>query len=229
MGMKIILDFDDVIFNTRKFNSDYRRAFCAQGIPEDVFDECYHQLSIRGRSGKKPYDPQKHLGEIKLRLPIDEKSVRRAIDAFLRGADKYLFSDAVNFFKKFNKKDLYIVSYGMKGYQDIKIKHARVQKYFKKVIILDGFKSEGVKEIVGADKIKKDEKFFFMDDKAEWVEDVKKRYPRVITFLVKRREGRYNDKKNRHCDFEVKNLKEAAKLIEKLEKSNKSEEGLCAE
>ena len=62
-----------------------------------------------------------------------------------------------------------------------------------------------------------------------FVEDVKKRYPRVITFLVKRREGRYNDKKNRHCDFEVKNLKEAAKLIEKLEKSNKSEEGLCAE
>lgn len=214
--MKIILDFDDVIFNTFRFNRGYRKTLCACGIPEEIIDECYHQLSAVGRSGKKLYDPQKHLGAIKLRLPIDEKNVKRAIGAFFQGVDRYLFSDAVNFLKKFNKKDLYLVSYGMKGYQDLKIKHAKVQKYFKKVIILDGFKSEGVKEIVSADKMKKDEKVFFLDDRADWVRDVKKRYPQIITLLMKRHEGRYNDKKNKYCDFEVKDFKRAEKIIKEV-------------
>lgn len=227
--MKIILDFDDVIFNTRRFNHDYRRAFFVRGIPENVFNDCYHQLSTSGRPGRKLYDPQKHFKALGCQLVIEERKLKEILNKFIKTADKYLFPDAINFLKKFKKKDLYLVSYGKKGYQDLKISRARVKKYFKKVAILDGAKSRAVAQIIKSEKIGKDEQIFFLDDRADWVGDVKKRYPRVITFLVKRREGRYDDKKNKHCDFEVKNLKEAAKIIENLEKIKGGGENLCAE
>jgi hypothetical protein len=35
----------------------------------------------------------------------------------------------------------------------------------------------------------------------------------MVTFLLKRPEGRYDDKRTEYCDFEVKNFDEIAELI----------------
>jgi trehalose-6-phosphate synthase len=61
------------------------------------------------------------------------------------------------------------------------------------------------------------EKVFFLDDRTEQICGVKKKFPYVTTILIKRPEGRYQDmKKDKYCDFEAHNLKEAEKIISEL-------------
>jgi hypothetical protein len=233
--MKIILDFDDVIFNTRKFTDDYKKIFYDHGISEDIFEKCYRGRQSLKKGTRRPYDPQEHLVAIKALQSINVKGINKQIDRFIRQANKYIFPDAIEFLKKFNKNDLYLVSYGDgEKFQGAKIKSAKIGKYFRKIIILNRPKLYGIREVMGdakrgvADK-KKNEAIFFLDDRVELIEEVKRKYSSISTILMKRKEGRYDGKKDKYCDFEVKNLKEAAKLIEKLEENKRSKEILCAE
>lgn len=211
--MKIILDFDDVIFNTRKFSRDYRKVFFNHGISGKIFSETY-----RGQvpSKKRIYDFQKHIEAISVRHPIDMSGFKKEIGAFLKTAAVYVFPDAFAFFDKFGKKNLFLVSFGTKEFQGAKIDNAKISRYFAKTVVSDKPKSFGVAMALKNSGIQKKEKIFFFDDRAELIEEVKKKYPGIFTVLMRRKEGRYNDKKSKYCDFKAKNLKEAARLIENL-------------
>jgi hypothetical protein len=61
--------------------------------------------------------------------------------------------------------------------------------------------------------VKESDVNFLLEDRVAQITDVEKRFPFVKTILLKRKEGRYDDKKNKYCEFEAKNLKEALKII----------------
>jgi hypothetical protein len=74
-------------------------------------------------------------------------------------------------------------------------------------------KAKALEKVLKKDKPAKKEKIYFIDDRVEQIGDVKKKFPQAITIFVKRNEGRYNDKRNKYCDFQIKNLNEALKII----------------
>lgn len=212
--MKIFIDFDDVIFNTGKFKKELTKVFLNNGIAKDVFEKYYYDYPVRQKNGKlKKYDPLKHIERIKKNMKIPAADLKKALDKFTGDTKKYVFRDAEIFLKSFNKNDLYLVSYARTKFQENKIKNSGISKYFKKMVIIDELKSSAIKEFFRKDKIKKEEGLYFLDDRVEQIESVKKKYPFIVTILVKRKEGRYSDEKNKYCDFEVKNLEEVKEII----------------
>ncbi len=64
--------------------------------------------------------------------------------------------------------------------------------------------------------LNKKELFIFIDDRISQINAVKKNFPQAVTFFMKRSSGRFNDKKTKYADYEVKNLTEVKKIIDKL-------------
>jgi len=116
------------------------------------------------------------------------------------------------FLQKFSPKELFLVSHGDRNFQRKKIENTQLKKYFCAIKISSGQKSQDI-----CPQIKKiKEKKFFLDDRVHYLEEVKKCLPEIITILIQRSEGRYQDKKNDYCDFTAKNLKAALKIILKI-------------
>ncbi len=212
--MKIILDFDDVIFNTRRFTEDYKKIFIRHGVPAAQFD--YPRQ--RNRDGKiKTYNLERHLGLVEKKSEVDIKKLKNGIAEFIKRGRKYVFRDAVQFLGKFSHRQFYLLSRADdEQWQADKIKNSGIGRYFKKIIICAGSKSDSICPMLKKEGAGRKEKIFFIDDRVEHLEDVKKRHPKIVTILLRRKEGRYSDKKNKWCDYEVRGLSEAKEIIRKM-------------
>lgn len=206
--LKIFLDFDDVLFNTRDFVVDYKKIFSKFGITEKLFQKYYYGYPVK--KGKKllKYSPYEHLKRIKENSGIDTKKLKKDIDNFAKDTAKYVFPDVVDFLKNFPKKELLLLSYGETKFQDMKIMNSGITGYFSKIIVGDKLKSEMIKNL-----IKDSDTNYLLEDRVEQITDVEKRFPFVKTILLKRPEGRYQDKKNKYCEVEAENLAEVLKII----------------
>jgi hypothetical protein len=207
--MKIFIDFDDVIFNTKKFVADRGKIFQKNGVSQKIYTKCYHSEVETGRI--KRYECRAHIRRARNLVAFDVKKLERDLDNHLAHAEGYIFSDAVKFLEKFKQADLYLVSFAKTEYQKAKIKNSKISSYFKKVFIVDGPKAAAVGKIIKHH----DDSYFFIDDRTAYIDDVKKRYPEVISILMQRGGGRYFDKKTKYCNFKTTNFAQVAKLINK--------------
>jgi len=208
--MKIFIDFDDTLFNTKDFSSEYKKVFSTCGVCKDIFQELYYDYPQKEEGKLLKYDSQKHIERIGEECQMDVGELKSRVDELIKNTRKYIFSDSRNFLDNFRKNDLVLVSYGKTQFQKNKIMHSGIAKYFGKIILTDDMKSKVIKKF-----LKPQEAFYFMDDRVEQVEDVKIKLPLGITFFVKRPEGRFDDERNQYCDFEIKNLSEALDIIKK--------------
>ncbi len=216
--MKIFIDFDDVSFNTGKFVLDLKKVFAKHGIDEKIFAQSYLDYPIRNKNGSlKKYDVYHHIDILENKIKVDVTNLRKDVDRLISGAKKYLFADVYDFVSFCGKSNVYVVSYGDTQLQFDKMIHSGLPENVKNVLISDDLKSKGVAEIIGKDRIKKSEAMYFLDDRIEQLEDVKKKFPRITTILVKRKQGRYNDAMNGFCDFEAGDLERAEKIIKDID------------
>jgi FMN phosphatase YigB (HAD superfamily) len=212
--MKIILDFDDVLFNTKEFRSDLKNIFLKNGVPKKVFERCYYGSAKITKRKLEKYDVIRHIQAIEKEMGIRADNIKKGIDGLIKNCQKYIFNDSIVFLNSFSKKNLFLISYTNTRFQNSKISKSGIKNFFRKIILTEGLKSEGIKKLKKDLELKR-EAIYFLDDRVEQIEDIKKNYPRVTTIFVKRGEGRYKDKKNKYCDFEAINLKEAYSIIKK--------------
>ncbi len=218
--MIIFIDFDDVLFNTRKFVIDYKKIFKLHGISEKIYDRYYYNYPANKNKIFKKYNSKMHVREIGKKFSINVKKINNDISNFIKNTKKYVFKDVYKFLKIFPKKDLYIISFPKIGFQKAKIKNSEINKYFKRSISTSNLKSSVIKELIKKEKINKNESVFFIDDRLESIEDMKKKIPKVITILLGRKEGRHKYLSKGNADYKAANLNEALKIIKK---------NLCAE
>jgi len=208
--MMIFVDFDDVLFNTKRFKEDLQNLFFQHGISRDVFDRYYHNPAQN--KILKTYDPWNHLDMIGKGEEMRVEGAKKDLEEFMVDTNPYLFDDSVDFLKAFKNDFVCIVSYGESHFQDMKIGECRVGKYCEQVQITDELKSKAIGKIIG-DRMRKDEKIFFIEDRMEQIEDVKRRFPHMKTIFMRRHDGRYHDEPTEFCDFEAASLREAEKII----------------
>ena len=211
--MKIFIDFDDVLFYSKKFIQDEKKIFRKYKISEKIFQKHYYQYR-KDKKGNliRIYNLKKQLRGIKKEKKMDIEPIRKELEVFLKDTGKYIFNDVENFLKKFEKKNLFIISYSKTDFQKNKIKNSGISKYFKKIIITDEKKFKVLKRIIDTEKIKEEE-IFFLEDRVDYIVGVKNEIPWVKTILMRRPQGRYKDEVLACCDFRIKNLKEAEKII----------------
>jgi len=211
--MKIFIDFDDVMFNTKQFSPDLKLFFQTHGISENLFKKYYYtekEIEVR------VFDPWGIMDRVEQHEGIDMTQLRGALDNYMKNLSRYVFEDVRNFCISAGRDNVYIISYGLKKFQDMKIIGSGVHALVKKVVSISGSKSEEIKHIIESERIGGAEQIFFLDDRAAYIAEVKKEIPRMVTLIVKRPEGRYADPKEKSCNYEVHNLEEAMDIIRKI-------------
>jgi FMN phosphatase YigB (HAD superfamily) len=190
-------------------------VFFNQGIQRDLYEKSYYDPN--DNRSVKTYDPRAQIMRIKNEIDINEHELADSINEFMQDTSRYVFDDFLSFVKAYDQKNIYIVSYGNIEFQEEKIKNSGIKKYVENIFITDNLKAAEIYRIIEADKNMQKEKIFFIDDRTEQICNVKEQFPKIITILLKRPEGRYQDmRQDEHCDFEAHNLEEAQKIINKL-------------
>ena len=210
--MKIFIDFDDALFNTKQLVVDIKSIFEKNGVSEEIFKKYYKDPETEKNKGVVKYNPYKQIEKIKAQ-GFDTVKIEKELPKLLKDTSRYLFKDGIRFLEELKEEELYIVSYGDEQYQREKINNSGISGYFKKILIIDVSKAVAIRKILKNKSIKSGEALIFIDDREKFLKDIKKSYPGMVTFLLKRPEGRYDDKRTGYCDFEVKNFDEIIELI----------------
>ncbi len=211
--MKIFIDFDDVVFNTAAFKKELVKVFLRNGVSQKDFSLTYKDYPTVTRGGLKKYNPLKQISVLKRKLKISDSKIKKDLDKLLASSPKFVFRDAKPFLARFREKDLFLISYGETGFQRSKIVNCGLKRFFSKIIITDNLKSTEIGKIVK----RGGERFVFIDDRTTQIDAVKKKFPQAVTFFVKRKTGRFRDKRSKCVDYEVKSLREVAEIIAGIE------------
>jgi len=152
--MKIILDFDDTIFNTHQLMSDVSAVFERVDFMRKDFFEAYRKCKEKV-GDFKPEIIIDLLNEIK---PFDKIEAKKKINSILDNSKNFVYPDFFFFFKSFNKKDLILLSFGEAGFQRTKIKNSGVNSFFSRVIVTQKNKTKELKSI--CEKYPEEKKFY---------------------------------------------------------------------
>lgn len=219
--MKIILDFDDTIFNTHQMVREFVGVFEKNGFTEEEFYNAW-KICLK-KLGKFDLDAVIDLvinfnksdhANAKNSFSVDKK-IKEEINSILSNTNKFIYPDFFDFVRGFEKSNLIILSFGEINFQRTKIENSKIASFFDEVIITSKDKVEDLTVICkkyGNDKI------FFIDDKAEQVNMVKINLPQVIAIKMERSQGEHVNIKSELADYTVKNLNEAKKIINGLSK-----------
>lgn len=207
--MRVFIDLDDVLLDTREFKNVYFKTFVKFGISTDKAKEAYAKM--RQRLGI--YDLKTHLEFLRENYPdLPIGKIKKAIADLYGKSGSYVFKDAKPLLEYIRKKKwvIFLISSGDPKLQKRKVKSSDLQDFFQKVHYANSdHKSRWIKKSLGEDK--KD--FVFIDDKKAAVEDVKKAYPQSLVIQV----VRYADQeKSGLVDVIVKDLKEVKILLDKF-------------
>ena len=127
--------------------------------------------------------------------------------------DGFVYSDFISFAESFNKKDLILLSCGGISFQKEKIEKSKIIPFFNEIIITPKDKVENFKSI---SQKYKNEKIFFIDDKASQIDLVKKEFPKVIALKMERPQGRHTDTKSELADYVVNDFYQAREIIKEV-------------
>ncbi len=209
--MKIILDFDDTIFNTGAYVDEKINVFKQAGFTRDNYFVIYEKVLK-----EKGYFDADLIIDLFFKIKkFDKEKAKSEIESIINNTKVFVYKDFFDFVKSFNKKDLTLVSVGTGENHKRKIENAGIVSFFDKVSIPEKYKSGEIELIV---KKYPTEKIFFIDDKASQIDEVKKRLPQIIAIKMERPTGRYVLPKSKFADRIVKNLDEAKKIINELNK-----------
>ena len=204
--MKIILDFDDTILNTYKLTREFIKIFQKAGFTEKEFYANYQttQEKTGGFDLETAFDL---FSELK---SFDKEEVKKEINRVLSKANNFVYSDFFDFADSFDKENLILISCGIASSQKTKIENSKIASFFNEIIIAQEDKVKSFKNI--SQKCK-NEKIFFIEDKANQIDRVKKEFPEVIALKMERPQGRHINTKSELANYTVRDLHEARKII----------------
>jgi hypothetical protein len=206
--MKIILDFDDTIFNTYNLMQEFFKVFQKERFTEDQFWNTYRECKrISGDFDKNLFMDLSY--KIKI---FDKEKINEEINSIVKKSSKFIYPDFFNFAENFIKEDLILLSFGVTDFQKIKIKSSEIIPYFKKVVITSNDKTVDLESIFNKNN---SEKIFFIDDRGEQIDKIKGKLPRIVTMKIERPQGGHI---NTIADYIVKDLNEAKNIINNLGK-----------
>ena len=207
--MKIVLDFDDTIFNTHKLMQCFLDILKEFNFTEEEFFGVYKKCKEKVGD----FNPKIMIGLLSEIRPFDKVKVEERLSLILNDLEDFVYPDFFDFAKSFNKKDLILLSFGAIDSQKEKIEHSGIISYFQEVIITQKDKTENLENIINGN-----EKIFFIDDKAEQVDNVKNKFPEIITMKIKRLQGVDIMTESKLADYIIKDLYEAKNIINNLNK-----------
>ncbi|MCK5490681.1 MAG: hypothetical protein KAI67_02450 [Candidatus Pacebacteria bacterium] len=206
--MKIILDFDDTIFNTFMVMQEFRKIYNLLGFTDDEFWSAYGQC----KKDNNGFDPDIFLNTIEKIRSYDKNRAKEGMQNLTERFSDYIFSDFFCFLSVAKKEELILLSYGLSDFQKNKIEKSGIISYFSEIIVTSRDKAEDIEEIQNKYK----EKIVYIEDKAESIDNVKKRMPEVITMKIIRPQGGHIEKKSELTNYIIQDLFRLEGIINNL-------------
>ncbi|MCK4919021.1 MAG: hypothetical protein KAS01_01410 [Candidatus Pacebacteria bacterium] len=206
--MKIILDFDDTIFDTFQVMQEFRKIFNRLGFTDDEFWSAYQQC----KKDINDFNPDIFLDTIERARSYDKKKAKEGMQNLTERFSDFIFSDFFCFLNIAKKEELILLSYGLSDFQKNKIEKSGIIPYFSEIIITSRDKAEDVEEIQNKYK----EKLVFIEDKAESIDSVKKKLPEVTTMKIIRPQGGHIEKKSELTNYIIQDLFRLEDIINNL-------------
>jgi FMN phosphatase YigB (HAD superfamily) len=204
--VKIFIDFDDTLFNAKKFKRSFEDIFIEQGISRKNFRKTYDQAKK-----KAIYFLENHIYILESDFVFDKKIIKSKLKLFFSDLTKFIYTDSWKFLNQFPRKDLFILSFGQHSFQRKKIKGSKTDEKVSKIIITQSRKIRAIHEFVKKYNCHH-EKLIFIDNKAEFLEKVEKVDHKILMIQMMRNKS---EKIAKHADYRVRNFNEAIKIINK--------------
>lgn len=204
--MLLVLDFDGVLFQRRKFKIKYEKIFHAHGVSARDYARTYRQAG-RGRGGV--YSPDGHIRLLKRMYPdLAAAHLRRALFFLASQSHNYIFGDVRPFLRYWKKKKatLVLLSSGAPLFQKRKIRASKLAHFFQRVVVVPTVKKHHA--FVGL--MRMGPSVFFIDDTADTVNAMHKRFPFVYAIHLRRNKM---EKRSNGADRIVTKLAQATRVI----------------
>ena len=133
--------------------------------------------------------------------------------SFMQKLDRYVFPDCYDFLQTFDKKDLFLLSFGDKFFQKAKVAGSGLEEYFERIIITTEKKMDIIKEMREENWSAVLEEIYFIDDRPEQMEKTNLADNLVHTMHIRRPESRYSSRQVVGGDQQILDLLEAKKII----------------
>ncbi|MEI8096484.1 MAG: HAD hydrolase-like protein [Candidatus Moraniibacteriota bacterium] len=214
--MKYFFDFDDFFLNTENdlVTDFFRFLMSVTGATKADLDETYKRFSGAHFSKGIPYSLEQHIDFIRELRAFDAESVKADTRAFFADLTKYVFEGTEEFLESLPKEDVYLLTYGEQGFQDLKVNGSGLKKYFHEVIVTQGNKPEEIERIAKRDHFLPQEKVVFGDNRCGHFSGAKERG--IITVHLKRETDKYSKDPCEGCQYTVENFDEMLNILDTL-------------
>lgn len=166
---KIIIDFDDTLFDTASLKQDFLALFACFGVPAKEFWETYK--IAYSQNDLAVYNLARHIDIVCRQFPnLDKKSLLAEAKEILRNNRKYLINGAEEFLNGLSNLGvpLILLSLGDADFQKQKVESSGAAKFFQTIIFTGRKKSEVVtpliKDVIGD--------IIFINDKIKETQEV---------------------------------------------------------
>ena len=218
--MNIFFDFDDVLFNTKKFKKDFADLFIKKlNLTEKEFEKSYNDAKKISKNCN--YVFENHLDVLNEKFNFSKEEFRKDFENFTKDLSVYVFEDVKDSIEKLHDAghSLFIVTFGSPFIQNIKISGSGLNYLFKDIIITQDSKGEAVFNLIKK-YLDSSDKSVFLDDKIKHLEEVSSKNPNVYTVLMINAQGQYtkqvlNDDKNKKYT-KVKNMSDFLNIVDKF-------------
>lgn len=158
--MKLIFDFDDTIFDTKRFKKE-RLFKCLEkyGITPENFEKSY----LEHRKKYSNYDIDIHFQELVKDFGVNV-NIKQVIIEITTNIQKFVFPDVKNIFAEQGKENIFIITQGSTAYQKLKTENSKIREDVEEIIVVSGSKLEEINAL--CEKFRS-EMILFFDDKYE--------------------------------------------------------------
>ncbi|HBV58102.1 MAG TPA: hypothetical protein DEB73_02470 [Candidatus Magasanikbacteria bacterium] len=146
---KIIIDFDDTLFDTASMKEDLLALFARFGVPVEKFWETYR--ASYSRNDLASYNLWHHIDIVCEQFSnLDKKSLLIEAEALFKNSKKYLLDGVEDFLNELRGLGvpLILLSLGDADWQKQKVESVGVSKFFNEVIFTGRNKKETVQLLI---------------------------------------------------------------------------------
>lgn len=188
--VKYLIDFDDVLFDRRKFWNALINIMKSEGIEKD-FSSTYRDPEVYKNGGYGGVENHlNHIAFINSRrsqpIPYNYDRIKQKVGVLLSDLRHYLFPEALSFLSSIDCKtyDIYLITVGNRDFQKLKVVNSGVADLFQSghIIYTESPKEDELKNLVG-----ETEYFSLLEDKPETVKAVRENFPNA--FVMPTSEG----------------------------------------
>ncbi len=164
--MKLIFDFDDVLFNNTKQFKDHMYA-CLEnaGISRIIVKTEYMQVRATG----VPFSLKKFLETLNTKYNVGTINAADLYAEILYPAKNFLNQDLIAIAEKAGRENCYLVTNGEEEFQKDKIAQTGIAPLFAEVHIVPQGKKEVISEIYNEHK---KDKFIFIEDRTRFIDEL---------------------------------------------------------